>query len=362
MNAAPVAPARWKRIRHILRDKKRSSSTALHVHKRKVAVLTTDLRCVQCLQRGSCFRVNMVTGTQNGSGSPGLPHAPGDRGGYHTAESDPTAASRQQAQVLSLVQIQITRGANEYTDGPVAAPWPGSRPSEPSQPKAELESDSADESESHLLAEGRPQHQHRVHPLQASPGQFAGPEGIGLWATTRTRDIGRSSDQRLLESTPSDHVVQGQPEAAKLKPKSLKQPMGLHACRCMLCGRCVCETCTRRRTMPSCWVCGRRCLCSAQNLVEYGTCICCIKGLFYHCSSDNEDNCVDDPCSCSRSHCCVRWSTIGVVSLFLPCLLCYFPLKGCTKVCETCYSRAATPGCRCQNTSTALYKATEKNT
>ncbi|KPP61161.1 protein sprouty2-like [Scleropages formosus] len=308
----------------------------------------------------------MVTGTQNGSGSPGLPHAPGDHVGRHAAESDPSEASSQQAQVLSLDQIQITRGANEYTEGPVAAPRPGSRASESSQPKAELESDPTDEHESQLVIEGRPQHQHHTHPLQANPAEFAGPVRIGVWTSTRTRDHSTSSERMLLESAPNDHVVRGQPELAELKPKALKatvgQGAGLHACRCAGCGRHVCETCTRPRTMPSCWLCGRRCLCSARNLVEYGTCICCIKGLFYHCSSDDEDICVDDPCSCSHSHCCVRWSVIGVMSLFLPCLLCYLPLKGCVKLCEACYSRAAQPRCRCKNASPALCKATEKPT
>ena len=141
----------------------------------------------------------------------------------------------------------------------------------------------------------------------------------------------------------------------ELKPLS-KEDVGLHAYKCEDCGKCKCKECTYPRPLPSDWICDKQCLCSAQNVIDYGTCVCCVKGLFYHCSNDDEDNCADNPCSCSQSHCCTRWSAMGVMSLFLPCLWCYLPAKGCLKLCQGCYDRVNRPGCRCKNSNTVCCK------
>ncbi|KAB0402980.1 hypothetical protein E2I00_014122 [Balaenoptera physalus] len=186
----------------------------------------------------------------------------------------------------------------------------------------------------------------------------------GSRSSTRTSTSSISSEQRLLGSSFSsgpvaDGIIRVQPKSelqpGELKPLS-KEDLGLHAYRCEDCGKCKCKECTYPRPLPSDWICHEQCLCSAQNVIDYGTCVCCVKGLFYHCSNDDEDNCADSPCSCSQSHCCARWSAMGVMSLFLPCLWCYLPAKGCLKLCQGCYDRVNRPGCRCKNSNTVCCK------
>ena len=63
--------------------------------------------------------------------------------------------------------------------------------------------------------------------------------------------------------------------------------------------------------------------------VDCCTCLCCVKALFYHCSEDDSDDChIDasiDPCSCQGpgAECAGRWGILGVLSMCMPCLLCY---------------------------------------
>ncbi|CAI9596270.1 unnamed protein product [Staurois parvus] len=188
----------------------------------------------------------------------------------------------------------------------------------------------------------------------------------GSRSSTRTSTSSSSSEQRLLgpshtsSGLGADRIIRVQPQV-ELKPEELKpsskEDLGLHAYRCESCGKCKCQECTYPRTLPSCWVCDKQCLCSAaQEVVDYGTCVCCVKCLFYHCSNDDEDNCADNPCSCSQAHCCTRWSVIGVMSMFLPCLWCYLPAKGCLKLCQGCYDRAKRPGCQCKRSNTVCCK------
>ncbi|KAG6929667.1 sprouty RTK signaling antagonist 1, partial [Chelydra serpentina] len=115
----------------------------------------------------------------------------------------------------------------------------------------------------------------------------------------------------------------------------LKEDLRQHKFICEQCGKCKCGECTDPRALPSCLACNRKCLCSAESMVEYSTCMCLIKGIFYHCSNDDEgDSYADNPCSCSQAHCCSRYLCMGAMSLFLPCLLCYPPAKGCLKLCR----------------------------
>ena len=82
--------------------------------------------------------------------------------------------------------------------------------------------------------------------------------------------------------------------------------------------------------------------CCGQNvetLVDYGTCMFCVKGLFYHCAEESScsDTVLDNPCSCSpvSTGCVSRWSMLGLLSVFLPCLMCYPMARGCTAVCKS---------------------------
>ncbi|KAG9328851.1 hypothetical protein JZ751_010120, partial [Albula glossodonta] len=338
-------------------------------------------RCVQCLQEGSLFRVNMETRTQNGSRSSDLLHTVRDSGRHPVTvtDPDPRDSLSQQVQVLSLDQIRIIRSTNEYTEGPMVAPRPGGKPvgsapaSPPSQPKMEPAPGLTIEQEQdqqQRVAQRVPSHAHPQH-SHGSPAAFTrsvSTVSAGSRASTWTSASSTSSEHRLLDSSPSERIivwVQPKPSTPETKVDELKPfaeeedeegeeeegGPGKHVYRCEDCGKCKCADCSLPRTLPSYWVCGRRCVCSAQNLLDYGTCICCVKCLFYHCSSDDEDVCADNPCSCSQPRRCVRWSTMGLLSVFLPCLLLYLPARGCLRLCQCCYDRVKRPGCRCKNTN-----------
>ena len=151
---------------------------------------------------------------------------------------------------------------------------------------------------------------------------------------------------------------------------------------CSECNRCRCQSCRTPRPLPSKWLCGDKCLCSADSCVDYVSCLCCVKGLFYHCGPPTEDDqdpseerlhrhhhhsrsssrsssskeggggssktCADAPCSCAPGHNrLARWGCLASLSLVLPCLLCYWPLRGGVKVVEMCYQKCTQHGCQC---------------
>lgn len=79
----------------------------------------------------------------------------------------------------------------------------------------------------------------------------------------------------------------------------------------------------------------RCCGLNVETAVDYCTCMFCVKGLFYHCMKDScPENELVDPCSCSPMNrgCVTRWTVLGVLSIFLPCLFCYPLCRGCTEV------------------------------
>ncbi|XP_029458918.1 protein sprouty homolog 2 [Rhinatrema bivittatum] len=304
----------------------------------------------------------METRTQNGSGSQPLLQVRRDTGRQH-GESDLRDALAQQIHILSLDQIRASRNTNEYTEGPTVAPRPGVK-SLP-RPAAQHKNERIPGLNEHRQS-GRSQHPQVQSSSRASLSRSISTASTGSRSSTRTNTSGSSSEQRLLGSSflssgpVANRIIQVQPKSdfksEVLKPHS-KEDLGTHAYRCEDCGKCKCKDCTYPRTLPSCWICDKQCLCSAQNVVDYGTCACCIKCLFYHCSNDDEDNCADNPCSCSHSHCCTRWAAMGVISLFLPCLWCYLPAKGCLKLCQGCYDRVSRPGCRCKQSNTVCCRA-----
>ncbi|KAI7811258.1 protein sprouty homolog 2 [Triplophysa rosa] len=296
----------------------------------------------------------METRAQNGgSGSSGLLRPQRDTGRPQAGYSEPW-----EGQVLSLDQIRSIRGSNEYTEGPTVVPRPpASQQKTDSQPSSPTSSEPSEHTESPRTQRGgqrTPQ-----QPPRGGVSRSISGTSDGSRSTTRTSTGSTSSEQRLLGTAGGDRIVRAQPKRSELKQDELK-PLaaavvgaragkGKHLNRCENCGRCKCEGCTCPRTLPSCWMCGHRCLCSATSATDYVTCLCCVKGLFYHCSSDDEDVCADKPFSCSQSHCCMRWSAISVLALFLPCLLCYLPAKGCVALCQACYDCTNRPGCRCHN-------------
>lgn len=72
---------------------------------------------------------------------------------------------------------------------------------------------------------------------------------------------------------------------------------------------------------------------NSETLLDCCTCMCCVKGAFYHFTKDCDDEgqIADQPCSCAgpSSQCVPRWGCLGIFALFLPCLWCYLPAKGC---------------------------------
>ncbi|XP_058807084.1 zinc finger CCCH domain-containing protein 18-like [Phymastichus coffea] len=120
---------------------------------------------------------------------------------------------------------------------------------------------------------------------------------------------------------------------------------------CERCGKCRCESCREPPPLPSRWLCDNACYCSAETVLDYASCLCCAKGLFYHCSlagSDDATACADEPCSCVGPRRLARWSCLSALALVLPCLLCYWPLRGCVALCEAGYAKHAGQGCSCE--------------
>ncbi|XP_072231527.1 protein sprouty homolog 3 [Leuresthes tenuis] len=264
--------------------------------------------------------------------------------------------------VLSLDQIRAIRANNDYVERPVALE-PASQSGffhahEDRYPHGAYAYNSS--ALSHR--DSQQQHTHLSHLSRSST------------VSSSMSRTSATSDQRLLAGLTPSHsnlcsVIHSQPKR-ELKPDASleKHPtddeaeLGLHLFICELCGRCKCQECCAPRRLPSCWACGQRCLCSVESAVEYGTCLCCVKGLFYHCSSqDDEDNCADRPCSCTPAHACARWSAIGLLALCLPCLCCYPPARLCLALCHCAHDRVTRPGCRCSNTNTVCRKISVSN-
>ncbi|KAG7220059.1 hypothetical protein INR49_018434 [Caranx melampygus] len=202
---------------------------------------------------------------------------------------------------------------------------------------------------------------------QQPPSQKSGPFNT---VNTRTPGCFTSSESKVLTSSSSASSCSSSSKSLDLK--SAKMPAGgvcstggqqgvavipsspaekKHLLLCEHCGKCRCTECTLPRTLPSCWVCNQECLCSAQSLVDTATCMCLVKGIFYHCTEDEDDegSCADKPCSCSQANCCARWSFMAALSLVLPCLVCYLPATGLAKLGQKCYDNVSRPGCRCKN-------------
>lgn len=115
---------------------------------------------------------------------------------------------------------------------------------------------------------------------------------------------------------------------------------------CSQCGKCRCKQCAESRPLPRVWVGEREC--SAQAVVDCGTCMCLARALFYHCRTTEESDHSDNPCACTEQRdCCKRWTALSLLSLCLPCLCLYWPLEGALRLCTACYNRRHGRGCRC---------------
>lgn len=305
-------------------------------------LILQDFRCVPGVPESPLFRAQMETRAQSG-GSGGSPDA-GD------------GEEARETLVLSLHQIRTSRMSNEYTEGPVATSGSGPLMEEGAGQDGTSPPDSRDRPGSRDSIDFRDSR-------DSSQGIHS-PQNVTSRSTSGTSETScsNSSEQRLLENVGTTSgeraaAVRMQPKRSEAKQEELK-PLAttagsgkLHSQLCRRCLHCRCKECRTPMALPYCWLCGGRCLCSAESVVDYATCACCLKALFYHCSSDDEDVCADKPFSCHQSHCCVRWSVAGALALVLPCLLCYLPARGCLALCQACHDCAHRPGCRCRDVS-----------
>lgn len=274
--------------------------------------------------------------------------------------AEPDGMDFQQVPVLSIDQMRLIGANNDYVERPVAL--------EPASQSGFF--CTMDERNNHY-----PQSSFHTAMPRSQSQQQAYPPHFRR-SSTMSSSMSRTSaasDHRLLAGLTPSHsgsvVVRSQPKGELKADVSFGKGLtedeaerGLHLFICERCGRCKCPECCAPRRLPSCWACGQRCLCSAESVVEYGTCLCCVKGLFYHCSAqDDEDNCADRPCSCAPGHACARWGTMGLLAFCLPCLCCYPPARLCLALCQRAHDRASRPGCRCSNTNTVCRKISASN-
>lgn len=149
-------------------------------------------------------------------------------------------------------------------------------------------------------------------------------------------------------------------------PNGLKAPNGAVASAesifCQNCGKCKCEACCRPRKLPQKWLCKGTFLCSKTTVVDSLSCMCCVKGLFYHCTKDMEDDLEtssdleantevvdeDHPCTCQGPHALKKWACMAMLIPVLPCLLTYPLLGACASCAEHVYARVTASGCQCQ--------------
>lgn len=63
----------------------------------------------------------------------------------------------------------------------------------------------------------------------------------------------------------------------------------------------------------------------------------CAQCMLYHCMKDSEGDTAPHPCSCSaEAGCTKRWIGLALLSLLVPCLWCYPPLRACHWMCVSC--------------------------
>ncbi len=77
--------------------------------------------------------------------------------------------------------------------------------------------------------------------------------------------------------------------------------------------------------------------------IEKVSCICCARGMLYHCMADADGD-YGHPCVCDShdQHNCKKWTALTILSFFVPCLWCYWPLTGCHRcgvACTCCGGR-----------------------
>jgi sprouty-related EVH1 domain-containing protein len=76
-----------------------------------------------------------------------------------------------------------------------------------------------------------------------------------------------------------------------------------------------------------------------RNLMDRVSCMQAAQCMTYHCMADSEGDFVQRPCQCGTpgdDGCTRRWFGLSVLSLLVPCLCLYPPLRACHWCCVSC--------------------------
>ncbi|XP_071544263.1 sprouty-related, EVH1 domain-containing protein 2 isoform X3 [Panulirus ornatus] len=79
-----------------------------------------------------------------------------------------------------------------------------------------------------------------------------------------------------------------------------------------------------------------------RTAIDRVTFISCAQGMLYHCMSDAEGEYAHHPCECggpggtADESCGRRWLGLTLLSLLVPCLWCYLPLRACHQCAVAC--------------------------
>ncbi|XP_055536737.1 sprouty-related, EVH1 domain-containing protein 1 isoform X2 [Wyeomyia smithii] len=74
-----------------------------------------------------------------------------------------------------------------------------------------------------------------------------------------------------------------------------------------------------------------------KTAIENMSCMLCARCMLYHCMKDSEGETASHPCSCAaESGCTKRWIGLALLSLLVPCLWCYPPLRACHWIGVSC--------------------------
>lgn len=132
----------------------------------------------------------------------------------------------------------------------------------------------------------------------------------------------RHDSSSSLKKSSFELVTAQQPHLPSLKASKQKKPSKLQI-RCRHCHELYTED---KNPKGSCEY-APDCLKSTINTI---TCIGCAQCICYHCAADSEGDFVQHPCECTNDeNCSRRWLYLTFLSLIVPCLWFYPPLKLC---------------------------------
>lgn len=230
-----------------------------------------------------------------------------------------------------------------------------------------------------------PQHQQTplLSVIQNQPVHSSSSPAAITAAATLKKVAGTGGLHGLRISELDDLVILSEPS------KSVSSsPLSSESIFCQSCGKCKCEACCRPRKLPQKWLCQGTFLCSKNTVVDTLSCMCCVKGLIYHCTKDMEDDelceasisvsdseirggaisssdpedIADQPCSCQGPHVKAKWAVMAMLLPVLPCLLTYPLLGACAQCTEHVYAKVTASGCQCQKAIPASNNATTIST